>query len=350
MIPVRRQRTRRSGDASIKLADVARAAGVSTATASRALNFPERVLPGTRERVEDAIRSLNWIPHGAAKALASHRTRTIGALIPTLGHQTIAAMLDALQQELGSAGYTLLLGRPDPSPERTLRQASKMLEHRIEALILMGEAQPPSLMEFLDRRGAFYVIGYTSGRDGKKNCIGFDNYLEMSKLVEHLLGLGHTNLGLLTRSFDGNDRIRQRVQAVRDCLARQGLAIRPQHDVIVESWQIGAGREGMQRILNAEGPRPTAVVCANDYLAAGAVIEAKASGLDVPRDISVTGFDDLELAAQIDPPLTTIRVPAPQVGFSIARFIIDTLENGSAVLPERLPAELVIRGSTAAPL
>jgi LacI family transcriptional regulator len=345
----KRKRARRSSDSSIKLADVARVAGVSTATASRALNFPDRVLPETRERIEAAIRSLNWIPHGAAKALASLRTRTIGALIPNLGHQTIAAMLETLQQELGDAGYTLLLGRPDPSPERTLRQASKMLEHGIEALVLMGEAQPPILMEFLERRGAFYVIGYTSGRQGMRNCIGFDNYREMSKLVEHLLDLGHVRFGLLTRSFEGNDRIQQRIQAVRDCLARQGLAIRPQHDVIVDSWQMGAGRQGMRRILGADGPRPTAVVCANDYLAAGAVIEAKAAGLEIPRDISVTGFDDLELAAQIEPPLTTIKVPAPELGRRIAQFIIETLEKGSATLPERLSADLVIRGTTGRP-
>ncbi len=119
--------------------------------------------------------------------------------------------------------------------------------------------------------------------------------------------------------------------------------------MIVDSWQIGAGRQGMQRILKADGPRPTAVVCANDYLAAGAVIEAKAAGLDIPRDMSVTGFDDLELAAQIEPPLTTIKVPAPELGRQIARFIIETLEKGSATLPERLSADLVIRGTTARP-
>jgi len=349
MATAKRRRLRRSSDATIKLTDVARLAGVSTATASRALNSPSKVLPETRERVEAAIRSLNWIPHGAAKALASHRTRTVGALIPTLGHQMITAMIEALQQDLGDAGYTLLLGRPELSPERTLRQASKMLEHGIEALVLMGEAQPPELMEFLHRRNVFYVIGYTSGRHGMHNCIGFDNYVEMARLTQYLLELGHTRFGLLTRSYEGNDRIQQRVQAVRDTLAMAGLAVRPQHEVIVDRWLIGAGREGMQRLLEGAGPRPTAVICANDYLAAGAVIEAKARGLDVPVEISVTGFDDLELAAQIDPPLTTVKVPAIQVGHEIARYILGTLENGEAELPGRLSAELVVRGTTAPP-
>jgi LacI family transcriptional regulator len=324
-------------------------AGVSTATASRVINSPAKVQDDTRERVQSAIRTLNWIPHGAAKALASFRTRTVGALIPNLGHQSITAMIEAMQQDLGDAGYTLLLGRPDLSLERTLRQARKMIEHGVECLVLMGEEQPPELMDFLHGRNVFYVVCYTSGRHGRLNCIGFDNYLEMSRLTEHLLELGHRNFALVTRSYAGNDRIRQRIEAVRDTLAAAGLAIRPQHDVVAPSWQIGAGRDGMQTILSSKGPRPSAVICANDYLAAGALIEAKANGLRVPGDLSITGFDDIELAAQLDPPLTTVRVPAAQIGHEVARFVIGTLDDGRADLPVRLPAELVIRGSTGAP-
>ena len=331
-----------------KLVDVARVADVSTATVSRVLNSPNMVSEASRVRVHAAIKELNWIPHGAAKALASLRTRTVGALIPTLSHQAISAMLESLQQVLGDAGYTLLLGRPDASPDRTVRQAMKMIEHGIECLVLMGEEQPKALMALLEQRNVFYVVAYTSGRMGLKNCIGFDNFLEMSRLVQHLLDLGHKNFGLLTRSFEGNDRIRQRVEAVHETLARVGIAIRPQHKIIVPSWALGAGRNGMQQVLQAL-PRPTAVVCVNDYLAAGALIEAKAEGLHVPDDISIVGFDDLELAAQLDPPLTTVRVPAPQIGEEIGRFILGHLEGGSAQLPDRFEATLMIRGSTGRP-
>jgi LacI family transcriptional regulator len=104
----------------------------------------------------------------------------------------------------------------------------------------------------------------------------------------------------------------------------------------------------MQQVLQAL-PRPTAVVCVNDYLAAGALIEAKAEGLHVPDDISIVGFDDLELAAQLDPPLTTVRVPAPQIGEEIGRFILGHLEDGAARLPDRFEATLMIRGSTGRP-
>jgi LacI family transcriptional regulator len=346
-LPAKRSRVRKPLGPT-KLADVARMANVSTATASRVLNSPNLVSEESRARVHAAIKELNWIPHGAAKALASLRTRTIGALIPTLSHQAISSMLEALQQRLGDAGYTLLLGRPDPVPERTVQQAMKMIEHGIECLVLMGEEQPRVLMQLLEQRNVFYVVAYTSGRLGLKNCIGHDNFIEMSRLVQHLLDLGHRDFGLLMRGYEGNDRIRQRVEAVHETLAKVGIAIRPQHKAIVPNWALGAGRAGMQQILLAN-PRPTAVVCVNDYLAAGALIEAKAEGLHVPRDISIVGFDDLELAAQLEPPLTTVRVPAPQIGEAIARFIIGRLDEGKAQLPPRFEASLMIRESTGAP-
>jgi LacI family transcriptional regulator len=345
---VRQRRARKRSDGQVKLADVALRAGVSTATASRAINMPSLVSATTRARVDAAIRELNWIPHGAAKALASLRTRTIGVLVPTFGHQTTAAMIEAMQHDLAKADYTLLIGWPDPTLETNAKQAFNMIQRGVECLILVGEDQPDALMQLLDDRGIFYVIAYTSGRQGRKNCIGFDNYLEMSKMTEHLLQLGHRDFGLITRGYSRNDRIRQRIEGVRDTLARQGIAVRPQHFVEVPHFLIGSGREGMQRVM-AQPPMPTAVVCANDYLAAGALIEAKAAGLVVPDDVSIVGFDDVELASQLDPPLTTVRVPARAVGHAIARFVLDSLESGHATLPPRIEAELVIRATTAPP-
>jgi LacI family transcriptional regulator len=339
---------RRSSQATVKLGDVARLAEVSTATASRVINSPSSVTEETRLRVERAIAQLGWIPHGAAQALASLRTRTVGALIPTLGHQTIATMLESLQQHLGQAGYTLLLGRPDASEERTLDQASKMIQNGVECLILMGEDHPPELFAMLDQRRIFYVIVYTIGGFGHTNCIGIDNYGEMAKMVRYLLDLGHTSFGVVAANFDHNDRTRLRINAVRDMLAEQGLAVRPQHFRVMPLWTIGCGRDGMRAIL-AEKVRPTAVICTNDYLASGAVIEAKASGLAVPAEISVSGFDDIELASHIDPPLTTIHVPAAEMGRTIADYVIRALDDDAAPLPPAVEARLVVRASTAAP-
>lgn len=347
--PGRRVRSRRSTQLQVKLEDVARHAEVSTATASRVINAPHTVAEATRQRVEEAIAELGWIPHGAAQALASLRTRTVGALIPTLGHQTIATMLEALQSTLGAAGYTLLLGSAGATEERTLAQASHMVRSGVECLILMGEDQPESLYSMIAQRGIFNVIIYTSGGYGHTNCIGIDNYGEMRKMVRHLLDLGHTSFGVIARTYEHNDRIRRRIDGIRDALAEEGLAVRPQHFQVVPEWTMRCGREGMRAIL-AETLRPTAVVCTNDYLAAGALIEAQASGLSVPEDISVTGFDDIELSSHLVPQLTTVHVPAQEMGRTIAQYVIEKLEqDGDVALPDPLPAELTVRGSTAPP-
>jgi LacI family transcriptional regulator len=346
--PVKRSRVRRSTRSQVKLEDVARLANVSTATASRVINSPHSVTEGTRQRVERAIAELGWIPHGAAQALASLRTRTIGALIPTLGHQTIAAMLESLQQHLGIAGYTLLLGRMDESEEHTIEQAAKMIRQGVDGLVLMGEDHAPELYAMLERRKIFYVIAYTTGGLGHSNCIGLDNYREMTRMVRHLLDLGHTSFGLIARTFDRNDRTRHRIHAVRDTLAAAGLAVRPQHFRVMPEWTIGCGREGMRAILG-ENLHPTAVVCTNDYLACGALIEARSSGFMVPEDISITGFDDLELALHMDPPLTTIHVPAAEMGQTIAEYVVKSLESGTCPLPPPVEARFVVRRSTAPP-
>jgi LacI family transcriptional regulator len=350
----KRKRGGRPGRGAIKLADVARVAGVSTATASRALNAPHLVSAATRERIMSAIRHVNWIPHDAAKALASLRTYTVGALIPTLGHQTIASMLEALQEQLHAAGYTLLLGRPDPTGERAAAQAAKMIEHGVEGMILFGEDQPQPLLDLLRQHNVFSTIAYTSGRAGMPNCIGIDNFTEMQKMVEHVLSLGHTRIGLITRPYERNDRIRQRVESVNYTLAERGLAVRPQHIYVMpqseamSGYGVGTGRAGLQKILTA-APRVTAVICTNDYLAAGALIEARAQGLKVPQDLTITGFDDVELAGHLDPPLTTIRVPARKIGEEVGRFVVERLAGGTGDIPPPIMAELLIRGTSARP-
>ncbi len=171
-----RRRPRRGSGAPVRLEDVARQAGVSTASVSRALNTPDLVSPALRERIARATLDLKWVPNGVAKALASLRTRTIGVMIPTLSHQNFAILIEALQHDLGAAHYTLILCCIDVSDDLRLQQARKLVEQGIECLVLVGEAQPDGMFDLLRSQNVPYVITYTSGRDGTHTCIGFDNY------------------------------------------------------------------------------------------------------------------------------------------------------------------------------
>jgi LacI family transcriptional regulator len=345
-----RRRPRRGEDAPVRLEDVARQAGVSTASVSRALNTPNLVSAELRDRIAQVAMDLNWVPNGIAKALASLRTRTIGVMIPTLSHQNFATLIEALQKDLGAAHYTLILCCVDIADSLRLRQARKLIEQGIECLVLVGEAQPEALFELLKSRNVPYIITYTSGRDPRHTCIGFDNYAASAKLAQHLLELGHRDFGMVAHEAEGNDRIQQRIAAVRDTLAHAGIAIRPGHFVRVNSRHIASGREGMRKILEGETPRPTALVCTNDYIATGAIIEAKQLGLRIPPDLSIVGFDDTDMSAHLDPPLTTARVPCREMGEEIARYIVSYLETGAALPPPPLEARLIVRGSTAPPL
>ena len=344
-----RRRPRRSSGAPVRLEDVARLAGVSTASVSRALNAPDLVSVALRDRIARAVQELQWVPNGIAKALASLRTRTVGVMIPTLSHQNFATLIEALQHRLGAAQYTLLLCCVEASAELRLQQARKFVEQGVECLVLVGEAQPPALFELLTSRKVPYVITYTSGRTGAHTCIGFDNYAAAERITRHLLDLGHRNFGMVAHHSQDNDRIQQRIEGIRDTLARAGIAIRPQHLVQVDSRHIASGREGMRQILADGEPRPTALICTNDYIATGAMIEAKVLNLAIPRDLSIVGFDDTDMSMHLDPPLTTIRVPSRGMGEAIAAYIIARLESGSADPPPPLDAELVVRGSTAPP-
>jgi LacI family transcriptional regulator len=343
------RRPRRSSGASVRLEDVTRHAGVSTASVSRAVNTPNLVSPELRDRIAQATRDLKWVPNGMAKALASLRTRTIGVMIPTLSHQNFAILIEALQHDLGAAHYTLILCCNDVAEQLRLRQARALVEQGVECLVLVGEAQPDGLFDLLNSQNVPYVITYTSGRDKTHTCIGFDNYAASAGLTEHLLELGHRNFGMVAHESEGNDRIQQRIDGVRDTLARRGIAIRPRHFVRVNSRHIASGRDGMRKILAGDELRPTALVCTNDYIATGAMIEARQLNLAIPGDLSVVGFDDTDMSAHFDPPLTTIRVPSRRMGEEIARYVIDYLENGSAECPPPLEAELILRGSTATP-
>ena len=147
---------------------------------------------------------------------------------------------------------------------------------------------------------------------------------------------------------DGNDRIQQRLAAVRETLAEEGRAIRPAHFAAMPMFSLAYGRQGFARILETP-PYPTAILCTNDYLAAGAIVEARARGVAVPQEISIAGFDDIELAAHLDPPLTTVRVPDLEMGERAAQNIV-TLLRGEAAPPSfEIEAPLIVRGSTGPP-
>lgn len=323
--------------------DVARLAGVSTATVSRSLNFPDMVRPQTRQVVEDAVRELGYTPNFSGQSLASSRTNTIGAIIPTMDNSIFARGLQSLQEALADAGITLLVATSQYSPQREESQIRTMLARGVDGLVLIGDDRDEKLYALLQSRQTPYVLLWTARPGSPHVTIGFDNFAAASNLTQRVIGFGHHRIAMIAGITEGNDRARDRVRGVRHALRDAGLTIEPRF-LTEAPYSIDAGEVAAAAMLS-QRPRPTAILCGNDVLAAGVLRAARRAGLSVPRDISIVGFDDIDLANAVDPPLTTVRVPHRRMGSAAAKSLIEWVQTG--IRPESLvlTTEIVARQS-----
>jgi len=325
------------------LEDVARLARVSTATASRVLNGSSLVSAPTRERVEAAVAELGYTPHFGGRALASNRTNTIGAIIPTMENAIFATGLQALQEEFSNAGVTLLVATSNYDPEREREQLQVLLARGVDGLVLIGEAREPEIYALLERRQVPFVLVWTWRADCPWKCVGFDNRAAARAMTERVLDFGHKRVAMLAGITRGNDRAKSRVDGVRDALEAHGLSLC--EDRLIEApYTLEAGAEAAQKLLSAP-QRPTAIICGNDVLAAGAMLAIRDMGLSAPRDVSVVGFDDIDLAVLLDPPLTTIHIPHRRMGQSAAQLLLRLREGQEDAESIVIPTELVERQS-----
>jgi LacI family transcriptional regulator len=331
----------------IRLRDVARVAGVSPASVSRVLNAPERVRPALRRQVEAALAELRYLPNGPARALASHRARTIGAVVPHLDLGIFVKGLKGLEERLCQAGYALLVASADTDLGREEAAVRALAGRGVDALVLVGQRRSRAVVDLLERLALPVVTTYLFDPASPRPCLGFDHRAAMRRVVEHLLELGHRRIAVLTGPNPGNDRIAARLEGVHAALADAGLAL-AEEALLETAYSITDGRTGLRTLLDRGVPM-TALVCTTDLLAFGVLAEARVLGIRVPEQLSVTGFDDLEPAAHLDPPLTTVHIPAEELGRRTAEWLLARLDGRH--LPERveLQASLVLRGSTARP-
>ena len=325
-----------------KLIDVATAADVSTATVSRALTDPAKVRPETLARVLEVVQRLGYVPDALGRALASSKTHTIGAIMPTLDHAIFARTIQGMQQTFGRAGYQLLVAAHDYDPQVEVQALRSMIERRVDAVVLVGTDHAPEVWQLL--KGITQPVALTWSIHRSYDSIGFDNAKAGRLAAEHLLALGHRRFGMLSGRLQHNDRARARLAGVRAALAAQGLDL-PDERVMQQSFSIVAGRTGMQQLL-AGRVVPTAVIGGNDLLVIGGMVEAQAQGRHVPRDLSCVGIDDLELAAHMTPALTTVRLPTAELGRQCAEQVLTRLAGDPGTRTIRLPVELVVRHST----
>jgi LacI family transcriptional regulator len=339
------RRSSSAGRTSLK--DVARLAGVSTATVSRALNLPAQLDPETLQRVREAIKRLRYVPHGAARALRSHRSRMIGAVVPSFDYALYARTTSALQTELDAHGYALVMAAHHYDLGTEVRVTSQLLEHDVDAFVFVGLDHDPELLALLSEMNRPYVLTWGVDASGVHPSIGFDNRAATFAVANYILDLGHHRVGLITAPHEGNDRARERSAGVRMALAARGFALADGYDQR-GPISLASGAALMKRLLVLPQP-PTAVIATNDVFAVGAMMACREAGLRIPQDMSITGVDNTDLGATQMPGLTSVRTPIVEIGRAAARQLIGRLKGESVERAQLLPFELVIRGSTAKP-
>ena len=340
------------------IADVARRAGVSTATVSRVLSGVGRASPATHARVEAAARDLGFRPSDVARSLKRRSTLTLGLIVTDIENPYFPQLVKAVEDAAIGEGYAILLCNADEDPEREASYLDLLVERRVDGLIVAASTIGSRQGEWLANAPLPAVLVNTAAPGSGLPTIMSDNRGGGAAAARHLLGLGHRRFGYLMpppRNLDAPDRL----AGVRDALDAAGLAV----DGADSALLIGngaptvTGGETAMTALLALASRPTAIVAYNDLMAIGAMRALRSGGLRVPEDVSLVGFDDVAFAAYVEPALTTLRQETAEMG----RWAVATLTerirltgsdgetNGAmATATQRrvVPVQLMIRAST----
>lgn len=327
------------------LQNVADKAKVSTATVSRCLNQPDKVRQEVQDKINQAIEALGYVPDGAARALASRRTHTIGVIVPTIDNNIFSKAINYLQTGLAKANYSLLLANTGYSVDEELRALQSLLSRGIDGIALIGEKHHPEIYKAIERNQIPLVNLWIYNPKSTHSCIGFDHIKAGKQIAKHLVELGHTEFGIISGILKNNDRAITRLQGMQDTLEAVGLKL-PKDRIIECRYTVEQGCQSLHQLLDAH-PEITAISCGNDILAIGALHGASERGLKVPEDLSITGFDNIEILPYLKPSLTTVNSPSGRMGEKAADYLIEQIRNKTLSIERtELEADLVVRETT----
>jgi len=328
--------------------DVAKAAGVSVATVSRTFNLPHLVRDEVRAKVAAAAQALGYSANPSAKALRLQKTFIIGAVIPTLDYSIFARLVHSFEEHMTAAGYSVFVLTTGFDNENMLDSVRRLVERGAEALLTVGRIDDAKLRQYLLEKHIPCVTTYSYTGDEQFPSVGFDNYVCTRQIVEFLIRLGHRRMAMIAGPIKGNDRQQDRIRAFEQTLLAHGID--QGYHIIEKSYgsAIFQGAEAMRQI-HGEHPEVTAVVCNSDIFAFSAIAECRRLGLRVPEDMSISGFDDDDYTSIFEPALTTIAVPATEMGKHAAQALINVLTLGRKMTSVQLATKLIVRDSTSTP-
>lgn len=329
------------------LADVARLAGVSLGSASRALSVPHKVKPTTLEKVTAAIAELGYIRDGTARALASRRTRTVAAIYPTLNNPIFAHSTHSMQQTLWAKGYQLLIASHEYHVDDELAVIKATLERGVDGLIIVGTQHSPDVFSLLAQLRLPYVLTWSLDDTDYPHCVGISNLDASYNLTKLALNYGHRHIAICGGPIERNERARGRRLGVISAAAEYGVSI-PDQWITEQEFSYEGGKRAIQT-FHALQAQPTAIMFGTDLQAIGALDECRRRGIRVPEDVSVLGFDGIEEAAMMQPALTTVCIPAHEIGVRAAKRIVELIEDLPVQQQPPFPVEIAERASLGMP-
>lgn len=331
----------------VTVKDVASVAGVSQATAARALGGYGYVSPVARRTIEEAARTMGYRRHAVARALASKVTHTVGLVVSDIENPFFAAAARGLSDVLEPAGYTILLANSDEDLEREERLVEAFRSRRVDGLVVVPSvaSATPHLVDLV-AAGVPLVLFDRPVRKLDVDVVMVDNKQGASNAVGHLIGLGHRRIGLVSDAPEISSSA-ERIAGYRVALRKAGIAVDERLIALTGSTQAD-GYRGATALLETRD-RPTAIFTANNMMSVGTLLALRDLGLRIPEDVALVGFDDLEWTTLIEPALTVVRQPVHEIGRRAGERLLARLHGDrSAARRTRLPTEFVVRGSCGA--
>lgn len=333
------------------LQDVARVANVSTATVSRTLSNPNVVSESTRTRVAEAVKVTGYRINRAARSLRTQRAHSVLVLLPDLANPFFSTILEGISRHLSQKGYSMLIASTKQVQDSGERLIDYLDDARADGMIILDGGLDADVVEMLENASqAQRILFACEWVDGANFAsVRCENRQGTCTAIRHLHGLGHRKIAHVTGPT-GNVLMHARLDAFIDEIASLGLEQNPEW-IIAGDFSLASGCAAAQTWIAMQN-RPTAVFCASDQLALGFISELSRHGFDVPDDVSVMGFDDIDLAEQFIPSLTSIRQDRLSIGEISATMLIKRIETPNAEHqknPTVLPVSLVVRDSTAPP-
>ena len=312
------------------LASVAAHAGISTMTASRALNQPELVSDAVRVRVEQAVATLGYVPNRAARALASRQSNVIVVLVPSLSNFVFNAVIDGIQDVVDAANYQLLIGNTRYSDAEEEKLLGIYLQSNPDGILLSGLTHSPRVEQLLATSGVPVVSMMDLSTNPKKLSVGFSQHDAGHTMTRYLIDKGHKRIGFIGAQLD--ERTLSRFAGYRKAMIDAGMADPRLELMVPDASSIALGAELLGRML-ASAPDCDAIFCCNDDLAHGAIYQCQRRGISVPEQLAICGFNDLPASAWMKPSVTTISTPRYRIGFEAATLLRNVIAGREPVAP-----------------